>query len=103
MGWLDDSNPKERINGLPSWVLTPAEEKKVIERFQIAVWEACDPYVREFKKCEANTGFGVLFKCKKQGDAMRECVQRHKDHKYVDEVRDAFIREKQERLKEGKQ
>jgi COX assembly protein 1 len=104
MGWLDDENEKKRINGLPSWMLTPSEEKKVLEEYQKEVWRKCDKYVQEFKKCEANAGFGgfaVLFECKEQGNAMRACVDHHHQHQYVDEVRDAFIQKKLAELKDN--
>lgn len=94
MGWLDKDNEKKRIEGLPSWILTPKEEKEVLEEYQREVWRQCDKYVQEFKKCEAMAGFGVLFKCREQSKAMKACVVDRHQHEYVDEVRDAYIQKK---------
>lgn len=94
MGWLDKDDEKKRIDGLPSWILTPKEEKEVLEEYQREVWRQCDKYVQEFKKCEAMAGFGVLFKCREQSKAMKACVVDRHQHEYVDEVRDAYIQKK---------
>lgn len=97
---MSEKEQKKRIEGLPSWMLTPAEERTVLEEYQKEVWRRCDEYVQAFRKCEAGAGyggFGVLFECKKEGDAMRQCVDRHHQHQYVDEVRDAYIKKKRGR------
>ncbi|ONH76750.1 COX assembly mitochondrial protein [Pichia kudriavzevii] len=100
MGWYDGNSRKTRISGLPSWVLTPAEEKQVLEEYQKEVWRKCDEYVKEFQKCEASAGFGVWFKCKEEGKAMKACVEHHHQYEYVDEIRDAFIKKKMKRAQE---
>lgn len=100
---MDTDPKKHQIKGLPNWVLTPKEEKEVLEEYQKEVWRKCDKYVQAFKLCEAATGFSVLFKCKEEGNAMRECVQHHHQHEYVDEVRDKFIKKKLERIKKEEQ
>lgn len=91
---MDKDPKKEQIEGLPAWVMTPKEEKAVLEEYQKEVWRKCDEYVQAFKRCEAANGFSVLFRCKEEGNAMRECVQHHHQHEYVDEVRDTFLRKK---------
>ena len=98
--WNGIDEPKERTSGLPNWVLTPAEEKKVLEEYQKEVWKRCDPYVYEFRKCEHYAGLGVFFKCRAQAKAMKDCVNHHHQHEYVDEVRDAFIQKKLAQMKE---
>lgn len=99
MGWLDKENEKKRIDGLPIWILTPKEEKEVLEEYQKEVWRKCDDYVQAFKKCEAMTGFGVLFKCRQESKAMKACVENQHQYEYVDEIRDAYIQKKIEKLK----
>lgn len=91
---------KVRTEGIPNWMLTPKEEKQVLEEYQLEVWRQCDKYVQEFKKCEALAGFGVFIKCRKESKAMKDCVDYRHQHEFVDEVRDKFIREKMQRQKE---
>lgn len=87
----------DRDNGLPVWLLTPKEEKDVYNNWREHTWQHCDEYVREFSKCEQQAGLGVWFKCRKQSKAMRQCIERRKDKKYVDAERDAYIDAKMKR------
>ncbi|KAG0682660.1 hypothetical protein C6P40_001100 [Pichia californica] len=100
MGWLDPDYKKERIEGLPGWILTPREEKEVLEEYQKQVWKNCDEYVQAFKKCEYFAGLGVLFKCREEANAMKACVDNQHKHEYVDKIRDEFIQRKLAKLKE---
>lgn len=99
MGLFDGNVTKERIQGLPSWILTPLEEKEVLEEYQKEVWRKCDDQVKAFRKCESLAGFGVFYKCSEEAKAMRKCVHDQHDQEYVDEIRDAFIKKKMERIK----
>ncbi|GMG24722.1 unnamed protein product [Ambrosiozyma monospora] len=92
---------RKRIEGLPVWMLTPKEEKEVFENWRIQAWKHCDSVVKEFSKCEQMAGYGVWFKCRKEGKAMRECIRERQQEKYVDEERDKLIKLKMERLKNG--
>lgn len=102
MGLFDKEFERKRIETLPNWILTPAEEKQVLEEYQKEVWRNCDRYVQEFQKCEAVSGFAVLFKCKAEGNAMRACVDHYHQHEYVDQVRDAFIKNKLDKFAQEK-
>ncbi|GMM31186.1 Cmc1 protein [Martiniozyma asiatica (nom. inval.)] len=91
-----------RINGLPAWMLTPKEEKEVLEQYQVEVWKRCDQYAKAFKQCEEMHGMTVFFKCKEESRILKQCIDDQHRHEFVDEVRDAYIQKKIELAKQAK-
>lgn len=80
-------------------MLTPKEEREVLEQYEVEVWKKCDAYSVAFKECERRVGFGVWFKCRAESKALKDCVYNQHTHERVDEIRDEFIRRKREALK----
>lgn len=88
---------------LPLWMLTPREEKEVLEQYEVEIWKRCDAQSLAFKRCEHQAGVGVWFKCRAESQALKDCIYQQHTHERVDEIRDEFIRRKKELLKqEGK-
>lgn len=96
-------NTREHIKGLPVWMLTPKEEKEVLDQYEVEIWRKCDAFSLAFKKCESQAGVGVWFKCRSESTALKDCIYGQHTHERVDEIRDEFIKRKRDLLKaEGK-
>ncbi|EDK42754.1 conserved hypothetical protein [Lodderomyces elongisporus NRRL YB-4239] len=90
------SNPN-----LPSWLITPKEEKAIFERWRKKAFKQCDEYIRRYVECSNlyRNPVEAMQKCKKVNEASLDCVKQYQKKEYLEIERDLFIKEKQEKKK----
>ena len=89
------TNPK-----VPSWILTPKEEKLIFERWRKKAFQKCDDLMKAYIDCSNSYGpFEAIKQCKQATKLLNECVGEYQKIEYLDIERDILIQEKQEKRK----
>ncbi|XP_076006438.1 COX assembly mitochondrial protein homolog [Genypterus blacodes] len=64
--------------------------------------ERCAERVEAFNHCCKESGFFMVFKCREQNSALKECLTQHyKDPDFFEQCKQEYIQEKLEFLKTG--
>lgn len=95
---------------LPTWILTPKEERVIFERWRKKAFARCDDLIKAYIDCSnayPNPVEGMK-ECEAANQKLLDCVKHYQTMKYLDEERDILIADKKlkqkiwhERLKEA--
>lgn len=89
------SNPN-----LPSWMLTPKEEKVIFERWRKKAFSRCDELIKKYIECtNSYSALEAMTKCQAVNNEAQGCVANYQKIEYLDIERDILIKEKAERRK----
>ncbi|KAI1885602.1 hypothetical protein AGOR_G00205510 [Albula goreensis] len=59
--------------------------------------ERCEEKVQAFNHCCKETGFFMVFKCREENSALKDCLTMHyKDPAFFEECKQEYLREKEE-------
>lgn len=86
---------------LPSWIITPKEEKAVFERWRKRAFARCDELINKYIECSNSYSNPVdaVKKCQKINEESLVCVAQYQTKEYLDIEKDLFIKEKLEKKK----
>ncbi|CAK9435459.1 uncharacterized protein LODBEIA_P01860 [Lodderomyces beijingensis] len=90
------SNPN-----LPSWLITPKEEKAIFERWRKKAFANCDELIKRYIECSNSYKNPVeaVQKCKQTNSDSLKCVEQYQTREYLEAERDLYIKEKQQKKK----
>ncbi|CAX43438.1 conserved hypothetical protein [Candida dubliniensis CD36] len=86
---------------LPSWIITPKEEKAVFERWRKKAFAKCDDLIKKYIECSNNYSNPMdgMKNCSKINEESLACVAKYQTKEYLDIEKDLFIKEKLEKKK----
>ncbi|RCK66728.1 hypothetical protein Cantr_03396 [Candida viswanathii] len=86
---------------LPSWIITPKEEKAIYERWRKKAFAHCDELIKKYIACTNSYGnpLEAMKHCKGAHEASMGCVEQFAGKEFMDKERDEFIQEKIEKKK----
>ncbi|KAL6452509.1 CMC1 COX assembly mitochondrial protein [Candida maltosa Xu316] len=86
---------------LPSWIITPKEEKAVFERWRKKAFARCDDLIKKYVECSNSykNPLEAMKQCKEANEASLACVAKYQTKEYLDLEKDEFIQEKMEKKK----
>ncbi|CAI5756702.1 unnamed protein product [Candida verbasci] len=90
---------------LPSWLITPKEEKAIFERWRKKAFAKCDDLIKLYIECSNNykNPIEAMSKCSKINEDSLACVAQYQKRELLDLEREEFIKEKIEKKKLYKQ
>lgn len=86
---------------LPSWIITPKEEKAVFERWRKKAFAKCDDLIRKYIECSNSYSNPIeaMKMCKEANEKSIGCVAQYQKIEYLDIEKDEYIKEKMEKKK----
>lgn len=86
---------------LPSWIITPKEEKAIFERWRKKAFSKCDDLIKNYIECSNSyrNPLEAMKMCKAANEASMGCVAKYQKIEYLDIEKDEFIKEKMEKKK----
>lgn len=65
--------------------------------------EKCIPVVADFEKCCKDSGLSMVYKCRKETTAMKECLTKwYQDEDFIKECTEMYLNERAEFRRTGK-
>ncbi|KAK9476789.1 hypothetical protein V1514DRAFT_335649 [Lipomyces japonicus] len=92
---------RQRVD-VPLWMLSPKEEGIINTRHGEFAREKCKDILQAFTDCNRGRLLSTSWACKKESDAMLECMLNHMDYSYREKIIDDYLKEKQETARKSK-
>ncbi|KAI5951450.1 hypothetical protein KGF54_004524 [Candida jiufengensis] len=81
---------------LPSWIITPKEEKAIFERWRKKTFAKCDDLIKKYIECSNafKNPIEAIEKCSAINQKSLKCVEQYQTQECLDQERDIYIKEK---------